>query len=390
MLSADRAGAAQVPPDPLLPDFEGRCLTGVVPALLGVVATGRSATAGPEAAPEWLPGPARGARQIVLLVVDGLGAEQLASRTSVAPVLASGSGTVVTSVAPSTTAAALTSLVTGAPPARHGVVGYRVAAHGEVLNVLSWQIGGRDVRREEPARRFQPLPAFPGAGGPVPVVSRAEYEATGFSAVHLGDGVLHGWRTAAGLVVEVRALLEAGSPFVYAYYDGLDRTAHAHGLGAHYEAELRAVDRLVADLVDVLAPGAALVVTADHGHVEVGASAVVLEGDLMASLTLLTGEGRFRWLHAKPGAAADVQAAAAERYGHIAWVRSVDEVIEEGWLGGRPSPEVRARLGDVALVPHAPTAVLDPADTGEQRLVSRHGSLTPAEMLVPLLAWTDR
>jgi hypothetical protein len=44
------------------------------------------------------------------------------------------------------------------------------------------------------------------------------------------------------------------------------------------------------------------------------------------------------------------------------------------------------RLGDVALVPYAPIAFLDPADTGETGLVARHGSLTPAEMLVPLLA----
>ena len=52
-----------------------------------------------------------------------------------------------------------------------------------------------------------------------------------------------------------------------------------------------------------------------------------------------------------------------------------------------PSAEVAARLGDVALVPFAPTAFLDPADTGELRLKARHGSLTPAEMYIPLLGW---
>ena len=61
--------------------------------------------------------------------------------------------------------------------------------------------------------------------------------------------------------------------------------------------------------------------------------------------------------------------------------------MDEGWLGGEPVPAVAERLGDVALVPFAPTAFLDPADTGEQRLVGRHGSLTAAEMLVPLLAF---
>jgi hypothetical protein len=62
-------------------------------------------------------------------------------------------------------------------------------------------------------------------------------------------------------------------------------------------------------------------------------------------------------------------------------------MIADCRLGGEPSPEVAARLGDVALVPFAPTAFLDPADTGELRLKARHGSLTRAEMAIPLLGW---
>jgi hypothetical protein len=40
----------------------------------------------------------------------------------------------------------------------------------------------------------------------------------------------------------------------------------------------------------------------------------------------------------------------------------------------------------VALIPHTSIAFVDPADTGENRLHSRHGSLTRDEMLVPLVA----
>ena len=57
-----------------------------------------------------------------------------------------------------------------------------------------------------------------------------------------------------------------------------------------------------------------------------------------------------------------------------------------GWFGGPLSPEVAARVGDVAVVAHAPVAFLDPTDAGETVLRSRHGSLTPAEMWVPLVA----
>jgi hypothetical protein len=71
----------------------------------------------------------------------------------------------------------------------------------------------------------------------------------------------------------------------------------------------------------------------------------------------------------------------------VAWVRTKEQLIADGWLGGVPSAEVAGRLGDVVLVPFAPTAFLDPADTGELRLKARHGSLTSAEMYIPLLGW---
>ena len=108
-------------------------------------------------------------------------------------------GTPITTVAPSTTACALTTLVTGRVPAEHGVVGYRVALDGDVMNVLQWSIDGRDARMRVPAPEFQPLPSFPGSSGPVPVVTRHDYGPTGFTAAHLGR------RRAAPLVHTGRA-----------------------------------------------------------------------------------------------------------------------------------------------------------------------------------------
>jgi predicted AlkP superfamily pyrophosphatase or phosphodiesterase len=369
--------------EPLLPDYGGAGLQAVMPALLAHVA-------GASELPAWFPTPVADAAQVVLLVLDGLGAEQLRTRSALAPVLSSGVGRVITSVAPSTTATALTTLVTGTVPAEHGVVGYRVALDGKVMNVLQWSLDGKDARVKVPAHVFQPRTSFPGAPGPVPVVTRHDYGPTGFTAAHLGPAELHWWYTPAGLVTGVRHLVAAGAPFVYAYYEGIDKVAHAQGLGEHYDDELRAVDRLVADVIDVLPAGVALVVTADHGQVDVGSSIEVLGAEIMRDVTLISGEGRFRWLHVAPGAEGDVVAAAQDLYGGEAWVRTREQVIEDGWLGGLPSSTVTARLGDVVLAPFAPMAFLDPADTGELRLKARHGSLTAEEMLVPLLAWPGR
>jgi hypothetical protein len=332
-----------------------------------------------------VPEPARRARQVVLLVLDGLGWDQLGRRAHLAPMLTSMAGGAITSVAPTTTATALTSITTGLPPAEHGVVGYRVrVGSNEVLNVLRWRTAAGDARESVPPDKFQPHAAFGATGAPV--VTRAEFASTGFTLAHLVGTRLHGWKVPSALPVEVRRLLGQGEPFVYAYYDGIDKVAHERGFGEHYDAELAATDRLVADVAGVLPPGAALVVTSDHGQVHVGDATIELDADVMADVELLSGEGRFRWLHARPGAARRLAERARERYADVAWVRTREELVEEGWLGGRPAPEVERRLGDVALVAFEPVAFFDPADTGEAKLVCRHGSLTADETLVPLVA----
>jgi hypothetical protein len=365
-------------PGPILPAYGGACLDGLVPALLSPPAT----------RPGWLPAPAAGAPQVVLFVIDGLGWGQLQDRLALVPALRAMSGGPITSVVPTTTATALTSVALGCTPAAHGVVGYRLRVDGptgdEVLNVLRWRTVSGDARPFLPPGEFQTMPAF--GGRPVPVVTRAEFAGSGFSVAHLGGSRQIGWSLPSTLAVEVGHLLAAGEPFVYAYYDGMDKIAHGYGLGEHYDAELVATDRLVGDLVAVLPPGAVLVVTSDHGQVAVGAAAEPLDPLVMADTVLVSGEARFRWLHTGPDRREDVAAVARERYCGEAWVHTVDEVEALGWFGGSLSAPARARLGDVAIVPYQPVAYLDPADTGDSRLVCRHGSLTVDEMYVPLLA----
>lgn len=370
-------------PEPVLPDYDGGCIANLVPALMTRDGSGSLSS--------WLPAGVAEASQVVLLVLDGLGWHQLRSRAHLAPTLSSGAGidAAITSVAPTTTATALTSIATGTRPATHGILGYRMAQEEDIFNVLLWLAGSQrpaDARRTHPPADLQRQPIFPGALGPVPIVSKQEFGSTGFTAAHLGTSVLHGYRMPSSLPIEVGKLLRAGAPFIYAYYDGVDKIAHAHGLGEHYDAELHAADRIVADLVAQLPAGAVLVVTADHGQVDVGSALEVLGPSLMSGVRFLSGEGRFRWLHVRDGAAADVLAEAEERYATTTWVRGVDELLDGGWFGG--ATDFRDRLGDVALIPFAPIAFADPADTGENRLFARHGSLTPDEMHVPLLAFS--
>jgi hypothetical protein len=102
-------------------------------------------------------------------------------------------------------------------------------------------------------------------------------------------------------------------------------------------------------------------------------------------VSLQSGEGRFRWLHARPGHAALLVDAATSCHGSDAWIVTRDQVIEEGWFGPRVSADASSRLGDVALVARTDVAFVDPADTGPYDLIGRHGSATAAELWVPLL-----
>ena len=360
--------------NPVLPDFAGACVSNLVPALLDH----------PDLRPAWLPGALAGVDQIVLLVLDGLGWEQMEPRRHLVPSLAAMEGRAITTVAPSTTATALTSITTGVPPGEHGVMGYRIAMGREVLNILRWTTSRGDARHTIPPRSVGLVEPFESQRPPV--VSKAEVEFSAFSEAHLRGARYVGYRMPSTLAAEVARLLRGGEPFIYAYYDGIDKVAHEYGLGEHYEAELTAVDLLVQYLVDALPSGAALVVTADHGHVDVGDRLIRPHPEVLGLCDMQSGEARFRWLHAIPGAEGELLDAATRHHKDVAWVVSRDQMLTEEWFGPRVVPEAARRLGDVALLPRDPVAFDDPADSGPFDLIGRHGSLTSAEMLVPLLA----
>jgi hypothetical protein len=368
-------------PVPFIPDYSGANLTGIIPGcLLGT--SGRR--------PQWFPQPLQQAERIVLLVIDGLGYEQLQRHAHLAPNLMSLVGGSITTIAPSTTASALTSLVTGASPAEHGIVGYRMDMGDSIMNSLRWWSDTRDLRKVHPPATVQPIPPF--VGMTIPVVSRAELEGSAFTEAHLRGSRPCGWRAASSIVAQCAQLIASGEKFVYAYYDGIDKIAHERGFGEYYDAEIAATDWLVGALLNTLPSGTTLTITADHGQVQVGDNVVHLSDDIKATLHHQSGEGRFRWLHAKRGQESELLQIASDSYSDIAWVVSRDQVVEEAWLGpargGRMADQVKRRLGDVALVPFSATTFDDPLDSGPFSLVCRHGSLTAEEMFVPFLART--
>ena len=360
--------------DAVRPALGGASVAGLVPALLGT-------TDG-----SWLPETVRHADGVVMLVLDGLGWNAIAEHRDVMPTLASMDGGAITTVTPATTATALTSITTGLAPAQHGIVGYRMLVDGNVLNVLRWSYGGG--RPPDPFA-VQRHTAF--LGRPVPVVTKIEFRSTGFTQAHLRGANFIGWHTIATLVEHSVACIKAGAPLVYAYYPGVDSVAHEFGLRAPvFRHELAATDRLVRDLLDALPERAALLVTSDHGQVHLEPDSWIDISSLAPLTTAMAGDGRFRYLYARKGDATKLLEAARDELGDQAWVWSRAELLADGILGSGATGTIPGRIGDIVLASRAPVAFIDPALPAEVALRSGHGSLTPDEMYVPLLAARGR
>lgn len=330
------------------------------------------------------------AHSYVVFLVDGLGHEQLRDHPEEAPFLTSlmGTETIGTAGVPSTTVTSLTSLGTGLPPGAHGVVGYtsRIPGTDTLLNGLKWS-------SEVDPREWQPHPTafdrLAAAGVQTTVVNQRSFEGSGLTVAGSRGAEFVG-ADKAGERLAAAVAASAATPSVTYLYDGdLDWTGHAYGIASpQWEQELAMIDAAAEHLRETLPSHVRLVVVADHGMVDSPfEQRLELEEhpELRDGMFLLGGEARFRHLYCRSGAEADVLATWRATLGERAEVLSRDDAIARGWFG-EVAPAVRPRLGDVLVAARGDFAVLDTAAFPlEGRMVGLHGSLTSAEMLIPVL-----
>ena len=333
----------------------------------------------------------------VVIVVDGLGAAALRSRAGHARTLAPllGKSTVIDAGFPTTTASALATLTTATAPGEHGLVGYRVrdAANDRYVN----QLNGWDDRLD-PATWQRSRTVFEQArhaGIAARAIGLPKYADSGFTAAVLRGAEFIGART---IPERFRAATEVlGTPgpgLTYLYVAELDQIAHARGWeSAEWTEALEALDSLVGSFARSLGPRHGVLLTADHGVLDVPSSGHVLfdtASQLVEGVAGVAGEPRFLHLHLEqPGDAAAIDL--AERWraeeGERAWVATRGEAIAAGWFGPSVHPEVMPRIGDVLVGARKRVAYYDsrdPLGTG-RRMVGQHGSLTADETRVPLL-----
>jgi len=330
------------------------------------------------------------ATSYVVFLIDGLGWNLLRSYPDEAPYLyaLSQSSEPITCGVPSTTATSLTSLGTGLPPGAHGVVGFtsRIPGTDRLLDALKWD-------SQVDPREWQPHPpVFERAGASgvtATVVSKRAFEGSGLTlASQRGGGFVGADTIGERISSTVEAAAKPGS-LTYVYEGELDATGHRSGCTSWaWRHQLAIVDTFAARLRASLPAETLLVVTADHGMVDVAGSDrmdVDEEPLLLDGVRVFGGEARLRHLYCDGGRSDEVAARWRVRLGDQAWVLTRDEAIADGWFGAVDTT-VRPRLGDVIVASACDLAVVSTERfPHEAKLIGLHGSLTSDEMLVPLL-----
>ena len=324
-------------------------------------------------------------RRTILVLADGLGSVNLSARSAHARNIESLTRTDVSSGFPTTTASALTTLMTGRSPGETGMVGYAVRnpGTGEIVNQLSG-LDAIDLDAWQPTPTlWEQNPDIPGA-----IISSPRYRDSGLTRAILRGAPYVNAKSWDDRLAAVDAFLAAHTHGVaYVYIAELDMAAHASGVASdQWIRRLEELDGFVADLRRRLAPTDGLLITADHGVLDVPASRhlIVPEGSALLEGVTVGGEPRFLHLYTEN------QTGMLERWreseGHRSHVASRDEAIGAGWFG-RVDDFARDRIGDVLVTPRGESVYYIEGQATSQSLamVGQHGGLSRTETLVPII-----
>ncbi len=337
-------------------------------------------------------------KKLVVFVVDGLGADTLAERPGHARTLASALGRSNLAMAgfPSTTVSGLSTITTGTLAGTHGMIGYSSydVANDRVVRPLSgWDHHMDPVEWQLAPTIFERAAEF---GIAAHAIGIERFRNTGFTAAVLRGAVFSGADKVGDRARLARGILDSeGSAIVYLYASEFDHALHEKGrLSAEAMRALEEIDAAAAELKASLGPGEGMIVTADHGAVDVARSGQVLfdsSPELLSGIRHAAGDPRALALYFEPDASDAIRRATTE-----AWLKSesarsdvltADSAIATGWFGPAIDKRVRPRIPDLYVLARKRVAYYDSRTANSQSLamIGQHGSVTLEELRVPLL-----
>lgn len=402
-----------LPAEYYLPDYAGGSIANIpatVAKLLGVPFTGLAPL------PEALWQPLGDVKRVVLLTLDGFGwnlfqthQERLTAVSAKATITGQ-----LTSIFPSTTVAALSSLWTGSAPAQHGLVGLRLffpeyAVSAGMLDFSPLFYKAQDALIEaglDPATFLQhPGVAEQLATAGIPTFAFKGYEIVDsvLSQMH-GRGVTEsfGVVTFAEMLVQMRELLHqrAGEKlFVNAYWPTIDTLSHYHTWqGTAVSAEVQALfqqlqTEFFAGLTEAARQDTAFFIVADHGQALTPLSQQIFLSDHPQLEQMLfmraTGEPRVLYLYTKHGCQQAVIDYFNTHLAEAVTAVSTQQALQAGLFGPEPfAANVAERLGDVVAIMRGGYTLFNEAERAKaHKMIGRHGGMSQAEMQVPWLGF---
>ena len=336
---------------------------------------------------------------VALLVVDGLGFEYLTQRLPRGTLGRSLRGS-ITSVFPPTTAAAITSFLTGDAPQQHGLTGWHTYLRelGCVMTVLPGnpRYGGVGYRKAklDPVKLFGHLPLSARIRTRSIVVSPAHIAHSDFNLAHLGSAELRTFETLPEMFRRAVQAVRSDSrlKYLYLYWPKLDSIGHEKGMGSETAlAHLREIELALTDfLVGLARTDTLLLVTADHGQIDtVEADRIDLADhpDLARCLALpLCGEPRAAFCYVRPGRVEQFERYCREVLGDKLDLVPSEDLIARGLFGlGDSHPRLEERIGDYTLLMRNNYVIRDWLP-GEKHYtqIGVHGGLSATELEVPL------
>ena len=374
------------------PDYSGGSLVNLIASI--VAARGGKALHAPLAS--IAASELREARNIVLLIVDGLGDNYLVRRGAGGELARRRRGA-ITSVFPSTTASAITTSYTGATPLEHGLTGWFTyfGEAGCVSAALPFRSRGDYLplarRGVTPEQIYVCDSIFQSVTEASFVVTYKDIIDSEYNVRHCRGAQRSAYETLDELVAAIETAVKRNDQrkFVYAYWPVYDMVSHRYGAGsAEAFGEFSKMDAAFGELLARLAGTDSVVIaTADHGFIDVAPEESLELPPSLASLLRfpLCGERRVAYCHVHDPAAFIEKA--RDWLGERADVLPSRRLVDEGWLGpGAPHPRIDERIGDVVLVMRGRYTVKDWTPGESRHLhIGNHGGTSEDEMLIPLI-----
>ncbi len=382
----------------IAPSYHEHSLASVLPAAAAALGyehvlesvaatTGGAARARSAAASLGLPAVER----VCVVLIDGLGMANLLANPGATPFLSSllAEGSTGKTGFPSTTASSMGTFGTGACTGQTAMVGYSAAVPGtdDIGNFVSW----RDLPPPHEVQRHPVIfELLARAGLAVTSVGLSRFDGSGMTraalrgAAYVGAESLHDHVDLAATALNYPGL-------VYLYWGEVDKIGHHAGTrAATWRAALAKTDYELGRLFVSLPPKTAMIVTADHGMIDVDPAKLIDISTIYAlskGVRAVGGEPRAAHVYLNsPGSAHKTRNTWRTELGERALVLTKEEAIAGG-LFGAVTKSAAKWMGDLVVAMTGTDLIADSNSAPAQslRLLGVHGSLTAAEVEIPLL-----